>query len=54
MVNKQTIVIKELKSESEWREAFPVMEQLRTHLDEAGYLSSRSNTKGRLQTGGII
>ncbi|ETI68264.1 GNAT family N-acetyltransferase [Neobacillus vireti] len=38
MVNKQTVVIKELKSDSEWSEAFPVMKQLRTHLDEASYL----------------
>lgn len=32
-------VIKELKNEQEWKEAFPVMNQLRTHLDEASYLS---------------
>jgi len=28
----------ELQSEEEWRDAFPVMAQLRTHLDEASYL----------------
>lgn len=31
--------IKELTTESEWKEAFPVMKQLRTHLDESTYLS---------------
>lgn len=30
--------IRELESESEWVDAFPVVEQLRTHLDEAQYL----------------
>lgn len=28
------IEIKELKTEKEWKEAFPVMKQLRTHLNE--------------------
>ncbi|MFC3885741.1 GNAT family N-acetyltransferase [Bacillus songklensis] len=32
------IVIKELKEEKEWIEAFPVMKQLRTHLDQPSYL----------------
>ncbi|MFJ5714478.1 hypothetical protein [Neobacillus sp. NPDC093127] len=35
MVEKQPFVIKELKSEREWRDVFQVMKQLRTHLDEA-------------------
>lgn len=30
--------IRELVSKAEWREAFPVMNQLRTHLDEETYL----------------
>ncbi|RFU60144.1 GNAT family N-acetyltransferase [Bacillus sp. V59.32b] len=30
--------IKELTNESEWKQAFPVMKQLRTHLDEKTYL----------------
>jgi len=30
--------IRELESQREWREAFPVMQQLRTHLDEEQYL----------------
>ena len=30
--------IDELTSEAEWREAFPVMRELRTHLDEAMFL----------------
>ena len=30
--------IDELTSEAEWREAFPVMRELRTHLDEATFL----------------
>lgn len=30
--------IRELVSTEEWREAFPVMKQLRTHLDEETYL----------------
>lgn len=39
MVNKQSIFIKELKNEKEWREAYPVMKQLRTHLDEEQFLA---------------
>lgn len=31
--------IKQLKTEREWREAFPVMSELRTHLDEKSFLS---------------
>jgi GNAT superfamily N-acetyltransferase len=30
--------INELTTEAEWREAFPVMRELRTHLDEATFL----------------
>ncbi|UPM42063.1 GNAT family N-acetyltransferase [Halocatena salina] len=30
--------IQELVTEAEWRSAFPVMRQLRTHLDEEAYL----------------
>ncbi len=30
--------IRELSSEEEWLDAFPVMKQLRTHLDEGTYL----------------
>ena len=29
---------RELSTEAEWREAYPVMVQLRTHLDEASFL----------------
>jgi GNAT superfamily N-acetyltransferase len=38
MVDKATISIRELANEKDWKEAFPVMNQLRTHLDERGYL----------------
>lgn len=31
--------IEELMTEAEWREAFPVMRELRTHLDEATFLA---------------
>ncbi|XXM71137.1 GNAT family N-acetyltransferase [Lysinibacillus sphaericus] len=31
-------VIKELKSETDWLEAYPLMKQLRTHLDRDQYL----------------
>ncbi|RFU63844.1 GNAT family N-acetyltransferase [Peribacillus glennii] len=34
-----TTTIKELTTEAEWKDAFPVMKQLRTHLDEATYIS---------------
>ena len=30
--------IRELDTRDEWRDAFPVMKQLRTHLDEGAYL----------------
>ncbi|ELY98688.1 acetyltransferase [Natrialba chahannaoensis JCM 10990] len=33
------VKIRELESESEWLGAFPVIKQLRTHLDEDQYLS---------------
>lgn len=32
------VEIRELESRKEWLDAFPVMEQLRTHLDEERYL----------------
>ncbi len=32
-------LVKELTSEDDWIAAFPIMQQLRTHLDEAAYLS---------------
>ncbi|GKU84724.1 N-acetyltransferase [Niallia sp. NCCP-28] len=32
------IKIEELTSELKWKEAFPLMKQLRTHLDETNYL----------------
>jgi GNAT superfamily N-acetyltransferase len=38
MDNEKSILIKELKSEKEWKEAYPVMKQLRTHLDEEQFL----------------
>lgn len=38
MVQTQSIEIKELITEKEWKEAFPVMSQLRTHLDEQSFL----------------
>jgi GNAT superfamily N-acetyltransferase len=38
MVNEKSILIKELKNEKEWKEAYPVMKQLRTHLDEEQFL----------------
>ena len=34
----ETLTIKELQSQTEILEAFPVMKQLRTHLDESTYL----------------
>ncbi|WP_019153476.1 GNAT family N-acetyltransferase [Robertmurraya massiliosenegalensis] len=33
-----TISIKEMKTIQDWRNAYPVMKQLRTHLDEEAYL----------------
>ncbi|MED0673986.1 GNAT family N-acetyltransferase [Aneurinibacillus aneurinilyticus] len=38
MINQKAILIKELKNEKEWKEAYPVMKQLRTHLDEDQFL----------------
>ncbi|MBM7587523.1 GNAT superfamily N-acetyltransferase [Bacillus pakistanensis] len=34
-----TMTIKELKNEREWKVAFPVIKQLRTHLDEPNFLA---------------
>ena len=33
------MTIVELRTEAEWREAFPVMRELRMHLDETGFLA---------------
>ncbi|MDA8352573.1 MAG: GNAT family N-acetyltransferase [Firmicutes bacterium] len=30
--------IRELISEAEWRQAYPIMKELRTHLDESGFV----------------
>lgn len=38
MMETKNGVIKELKNKSEWKEAFPIMKQLRTHLNEADFL----------------
>lgn len=38
MSHGQSTLIRELKNEMEWKEAFLVMKQLRTHLDEEGFL----------------
>lgn len=35
---QQSFEIRELDKEHEWLEAFSVMKQLRTHLDEKSYL----------------
>lgn len=35
---KRNLLIKELKEEKEWQEAFPVMKQLRGHLDEENFI----------------
>ncbi|WP_246288685.1 GNAT family N-acetyltransferase [Bacillus haikouensis] len=43
------IEIKQLNGEQEWLDAYPVMKQLRPHLDESGYLNlikEASNTDG--------
>jgi len=40
-----TITIKELQSREEFHEAFPIMNQLRTHLDEATYLDLVTEAK---------
>ncbi|MED3713873.1 GNAT family N-acetyltransferase [Bacillus thermocopriae] len=38
LTTSQSITIKELTTKQEWMDAFPVMKQLRTHLDEESYL----------------
>ena len=38
MENSNSIIIKKLISESDWKEAYPVMQQLRTHLDEKSFI----------------
>lgn len=40
-----TITINELQSQKEILEAFPVMSQLRTHLDEKAYLDLVTEAK---------
>ncbi|QKY68556.1 GNAT family N-acetyltransferase [Lentibacillus sp. CBA3610] len=40
-----TLTIKELRSREEFLEAFPIMNQLRTHLDEATYLDLVTEAK---------
>ncbi|TCS93231.1 GNAT family N-acetyltransferase [Hazenella coriacea] len=39
MLQYDQISIKELVTENDWKEAFPVMKQLRTHLNEETYIS---------------
>jgi len=43
------ITIKELTTELEWQEAFPVIKQLRTHLNEASYLQLVQESKEKHQ-----
>jgi GNAT superfamily N-acetyltransferase len=38
MLKEKSILIKELKNKKEWKEAYPIMKQLRTHLDEEQFL----------------
>ncbi|MGD6941463.1 GNAT family N-acetyltransferase [Cytobacillus gottheilii] len=38
MTNENSISIRELTTQKEWQEAYPVMKQLRTHLTEEQYL----------------
>ncbi|NHM31991.1 GNAT family N-acetyltransferase [Neobacillus terrae] len=35
---QRTVLIRELENMQEWKEAYPVVNQLRTHLDEVSYL----------------
>ena len=46
-----SLTIKELQSRNEVMEAFPVLRQLRTHLNEGSYLElvSEAQEKRRLQ-----
>lgn len=39
--------IKELTSEQEWLQAFPIMNQLRTHLDESTYIETLREMKSQ-------
>ncbi|MFD1446887.1 hypothetical protein [Oceanobacillus profundus] len=41
------LTINELQSENEIIQAFPVMNQLRTHLDENSYLELITEAKGK-------
>jgi GNAT superfamily N-acetyltransferase len=38
LVNEKEVLIKELANSEEWLEAYPVMKQLRTHLNENQFL----------------
>ncbi|MBM7602703.1 GNAT superfamily N-acetyltransferase [Metabacillus crassostreae] len=38
MANEESVLIKKLKNVKEWKAAFPVMKQLRTHLGEEEFL----------------
>ena len=38
MENNNSIMVKKLITEKDWKEAFPVMQQLRTHLDEKSFI----------------
>ncbi|WP_409299847.1 GNAT family N-acetyltransferase [Peribacillus sp. SCS-155] len=51
MENNKELVIKEMKSEKDWLKAFPVMKQLRTHLDEPEYLTL---VKGAAEENGYV
>ena len=39
MTNEKSIDIQELTSEQDWKKAYPIMKQLRTHLSEEEYLT---------------
>jgi GNAT superfamily N-acetyltransferase len=39
MTNEKSIDIQELTSEQDWKSAYPIMKQLRTHLSEEEYLT---------------
>ena len=45
-----TLTIKELQSRNEVMEAFPVIKQLRAHLDESSYLELVIDSKRMIDT----
>ena len=47
----ETLIIKEFQSQNEILKAFPIIKQLRTHLDESTYLElvKEAQEKGQLQ-----